>query len=125
MDSDQRGLSLPFTRTGPETLEVVAPPDGIAAPPGNYYLVINKADPGGPVPSVARIVNVSTASDPAEAPQPFADDASAPTGGSATPVEDTSTAGRASSALAILPVAALLARSEAGPKRRRKKGDRP
>ena len=106
MDPDQRGLTLSFTRTGPEILEVVAPPDGIAAPPGDYYLVINKQNPAGPVPSVARIVRISAESDPAEAIQPFADDAPAPTGGSATPDEDTSTVNRAQSA--VIPAAAGL-----------------
>jgi hypothetical protein len=124
MDSDQRGLSLTFTRTGPDTLDVVAPPDGIAAPPGNYYLVVKKAHPDGAVPSVARIVKVSADSDPSEAPQPFPDDAPAPAGGSATPDDDTSTAGAARSTLAVLPAVALVAASGAGPQRRRRKGDR-
>jgi hypothetical protein len=126
MDPDQRGLSLAFTRTGPETLEVVAPPDGSAAPPGNYYLVINKEHPDGPVPSVARIVHVSTQSDPAEALQPFPDHAPAPTGGSATPDEDTSTAGRTQPELAIVPAVALAAASGPRTKRRRysEHGDR-
>jgi hypothetical protein len=103
MDPDQRGLTLSFTRTGPQSLEVTAPPDGIAAPPGDYYLVINKKNPAGPVPSVARIVRISAESDPAEAIQPFADDAPAPTGGSATPDDDTSTVNRAQSA--VIPTA--------------------
>ena len=126
MDPDQRGLSLTFTRTGPDTLDVVAPPDGIAAPPGNYYLVVNKAHPDGPIPSVARIVNVSAAGDAAEAPQPFPDDAAAPTGGSATPDQDTSAAGGAQRTLAVLPAVALVAASGAGagPRRRRRKGGR-
>jgi hypothetical protein len=117
MDPDQRGLSLSFTRTGPDTLEAVAPPHGIAAPPGNYYLVINNDNPEGPVPSVARIVNVSADRDPAEAPQPFPDDAPAPEGGSATPDEDTSTTGQAQRTVAVLPAVALAAVSAAGPKR--------
>jgi hypothetical protein len=123
MDPDQRGLSLTFTRSAADTLEVLAPPDGIAAPPGNYYLVINKAHPDGPVPSVARIVNVSTGSNPAEALQPFPDDAAAP-GGSATPDQDTSTSGGALRSLAVLPAVALVAASGAGPQRRKPKGDR-
>jgi hypothetical protein len=109
MDPDQRGLTLSFTRTGPDSLEVAAPPDGIAAPPGDYYLVINKETPAGPVPSVARIVRISTGSDPAEAIQPFPDDAPAPTGGSATPDEDTSAVNRAQSA--VIPAAASPARA--------------
>ncbi|MGH9038027.1 MAG: galactose oxidase early set domain-containing protein, partial [Acidimicrobiia bacterium] len=99
MDPDQRGLTLSFTRTGADRLEVTAPPDGIAAPPGDYYLVINKEVPAGPVPSVARIVRISTGSDPAEAIQPLPDDAPAPSGGSATPDEDTSAVNRAQAAV--------------------------
>ena len=86
--------------------------------------MINKGHPDGPVPSVARIVNVSTGSDPAEAPQPFPDDAAAPTGGSATPDQDTSTAGGARSTLAALPALALVATAGADSQRRRRKGDR-
>jgi hypothetical protein len=124
MDPDQRGLSLTFIRTGAGTLEVTAPPDGIAAPPGNYYLVINKQHPDGSVPSVARIVTVSAGSDPAEAPQPFADDAAAPAGGSATPDEDTSIAGDTRSSLAVLPAVALVAGAGTARKRARRHGDR-
>jgi len=92
IDSEQRILELPFSATGNGTLEAVAPPSGVAAPPGWYYLVVNRTTPEGPVPSVARMVQVGMGSDPAEALQPFADDAPAPVGGSATPTEDSSTA---------------------------------
>jgi hypothetical protein len=92
IDSEQRILELPFSSAGDGTLEAVAPPTGVAAPPGWYYLVVNRTTPEGPVPSVARMVQVSSSSNPAEALQPFADDAPAPVGGSATPTEDTSTA---------------------------------
>ena len=95
IDPDQRTLELPFTATGPETLEVDAPPTGVAAPPGYYYLVVNRKTDQGPVPSVARMVHVGTTSDPSEAPQPFPDDATAPAGGSATPDADTSQAATA------------------------------
>jgi hypothetical protein len=61
----------------------------VAAPPGTYYLIVNKKTDKGPVPSVARMVHVGK-TNPAEAIQPFADDAPAPVGGSATPDEDTS-----------------------------------
>ena len=92
IDSEQRILELPFSVTGDGTLEAVAPPTGVAAPPGWYYLVVNRTTPEGPVPSVARMVQVGVGSNPAEALQPFADDAPAPVGGSATPTEDSSTA---------------------------------
>jgi hypothetical protein len=95
MDSDLRGLTLEFNRTGSNTLEAVAPPNGKVAPPGFYYLVVNKKSLQGPVPSVARIVKISDSSDMAEAVQPFPDDAPAPTGGSATAVDDTSNAAKA------------------------------
>ncbi|MDQ3945985.1 MAG: DUF1929 domain-containing protein [Actinomycetota bacterium] len=93
-DSDQRILKLEFTNAGGEMLEAVAPPNGVAAPPGTYYLVVNKKTEKGPVPSVARMVRVG-ATDKGDAIQPFADDAPAPVGGSATPDEDTSGAAQA------------------------------
>jgi hypothetical protein len=91
-DSDQRTLRLPFTHQNGK-LSVTAPPDGVAAPPGYYYLFVNRADDQdrGMIPSVARIVRVSDTSDPAEAIQPMPDDAAAPVGGSASPDVDTST----------------------------------
>ena len=91
-DSDGRGLKLAFTATG-DTLEATAPPSGKVAPPGPYYLVVNKK---GGAPSVARIVNVGSGTDLAEAIQPMPDDAPAPVGGSATPEEDSSNAAQAS-----------------------------
>ena len=92
IDSEQRILELPFSTTGDGSLEAVAPPTGVAAPPGWYYLIVNRKTVEGPVPSVARMVQVGLGSNPTEALQPFADDAPAPVGGSATPTEDTSTA---------------------------------
>jgi hypothetical protein len=89
-DADQRALELSFTVTGDNSLEAVAPPNGVAAPPGYYYLVVNRRTDQGPVPSVARMVRVGGASDPAEAVQPFPDDVPAPAGGSATPDGDSS-----------------------------------
>ena len=94
-DPDQRSLSLDFTRTGSNTLEAVAPPNGNVAPPGHYYLVVNKKTLQGPVPSVARIVTVGLGTDMSEALQPYADDAPAPVGGSATPDEDSSASAQA------------------------------
>jgi hypothetical protein len=81
-DSDQRALRLEFSRTGPHTLTATAPPSGTVAPPGTYYLVVNKKSLQGPIPSVAHMVDVGR-TDLADAPQPFPDDAPAPSGGSA------------------------------------------
>ena len=89
-DSDQRGLRLEFQRTSDSTLEAVAPPSGKVAPPGFYYLVVNKKSPEGPIPSVARIVSIGAETDAAPAVQPFPDDNGVPVGGSATPDPDTS-----------------------------------
>jgi hypothetical protein len=74
-------------------MTATAPPHGNVAPPGTYYLVVNKRSLQGPIPSVARIVDVGR-TDRAEAPQPFPDDAPAPSGGSATADEDTSVMSR-------------------------------
>ncbi len=59
-DSDVRTLRLAFTRASGR-LKVTAPPDGAVAPPGYYYLFINKDTPKGPVPSVASIIRVGQA----------------------------------------------------------------
>jgi Domain of unknown function (DUF1929) len=94
-DSDQRNLALDFHKTSPTTLAAVAPPSGDVAPPGYYYLVVNKKSNDGPIPSVARIVRLGAGfSDRSEALQPFPDDAPAPVGGSATPLNDSSTGAR-------------------------------
>lgn len=96
-DGDQRTLLLPFKADG-DTLSVTAPPNGIAAPPGYYYLVVNKKTAEGPIPSVARIVQVGMGTNPADAPAPFGDDALV--GGSATPLDDSSYAARGQEAMA-------------------------
>jgi hypothetical protein len=98
IDSDQRSVVLEFTRAGSDALEAVAPPSGAIAPPGFYYLVVNKTSPRGAIPSVARIVRVGAGSDLSEALQPYADDAPAPTGGSATAEVDHGNAARAEQA---------------------------
>ena len=59
IDADQRGLRLEFTRHGDE-LDAVAPPSGTVAPPGYYYLFVNRRTGQGPVPSVARIVHLGS-----------------------------------------------------------------
>ncbi|MDQ1506856.1 MAG: hypothetical protein QOD57_4583 [Actinomycetota bacterium] len=85
-DSDQRALQLDFTRRGTDAVTATAPPSGNVAPPGTYYLVVNKKSLQGPIPSVARMVDVGR-TDPAAALQPFPDDPPAPAGGTATPDE--------------------------------------
>ena len=90
-DSDQRALRLEFSRSSADTLTATAPPSGTVAPPGSYYLVVNKKSLEGPIPSVARMVDVGH-TDLADALQPYADDAPAPVNGSATPDEDSSRA---------------------------------
>ena len=86
MDSNSRSVELAFRQTGPGRLEVVAPPGGTVAPPGAYYLFLNRRNPGGLAPSVARVVSVGDRADSAEAFQPFPDDFAGVTDGSATPV---------------------------------------
>jgi hypothetical protein len=86
MDSNSRSVELAFRQTGPGRLEVVAPPGGTVAPPGAYYLFVNRRNPGGLTPSVARVVLVGDRSDGTEAFQPFPDDFAGVTGGSATPL---------------------------------------
>jgi hypothetical protein len=88
-DSDQRALELEFTRSGEGRLTATAPPSGTVAPPGSYYLVVNRRSLQGPIPSVARMVDVGRR-DRADARQPFADEAPVPVNGSATPDDDTS-----------------------------------
>lgn len=70
MDNDTRSLRLPFTADG-GNLRAVAPPDGVAAPPGYYYLFVNRDGEGGEVPSVARIVHIGGKSDLGEAIEPM------------------------------------------------------
>jgi Galactose oxidase-like, Early set domain len=88
-DSDTRTLNLPFRQTGAKTLTLTAPPNGVTAPPGTYYLFVNRRNPKGLTPSMARILFIGGTSDSHEAVQPVRDDSAAPSGGSATtPVDD-------------------------------------
>jgi hypothetical protein len=109
-DSDQRALQLEFTRSGATTLTATAPPSGTVAPPGTYYLVVNKRSLQGPIPSVARMVDVGR-TDLSDAPQPYPDDPPAPSGGSATADEDTSVL---TSTMAQVKPATAAARQRAG-----------
>ena len=86
MDSNSRTVELSFRQAGSGRLEVAAPPGGAVAPPGAYYLFVNRENPGGLTPSVARIVFVGDRHDGAEAVRPFPDDFGGVGSGSATPV---------------------------------------
>jgi Domain of unknown function (DUF1929) len=57
LENDLRSVYLRFDQRG-DMLNVNAPPDGVTAPPGYYYLFVNRKTDEGPVPSVARIVRV-------------------------------------------------------------------
>lgn len=100
VDNDTRSLELPVARTGDDTITATVPPDGLAAPPGYYYLFIDrsgdpfeeskkKQEPTGPyVPSVARIVHVGAEADHSSAPEPMSEESVFDfTGNGATPLE--------------------------------------
>ncbi|HJR19152.1 MAG TPA: galactose oxidase-like domain-containing protein [Actinomycetota bacterium] len=70
MASDMRSVELAFTQIG-DTLTVKAPPDGVTAPPGPYYLFVNKKSAKGPIPSVAAITMVGNTVNAAKAFQPM------------------------------------------------------
>jgi hypothetical protein len=73
IDPDQRTLRLPFTKTA-GSLTAMAPPSGVVAPPGFYYLFLMKQTSAGPVPSVARIVRLDDGADMTAAPRIYASD---------------------------------------------------
>lgn len=81
VENDQRSMSLNFTQKG-NHLEAQAP-DATAAPPGYYYLFVNRKTDKGPVPSVARVVHVGF-NDPGQAPEPMQDSLTPASKGSAT-----------------------------------------
>jgi hypothetical protein len=88
VDNDQRALFLDFKQNG-STLQVSAPPSGTIAPPGNYYLFVNRKTKQGPVPSVAAIVNVDGKALGGLAPVPMLDSTAAVAGVGADATEDT------------------------------------
>ena len=89
-DSDSRTIRLEFTK-GQGVVNAKAPPNGTVAPPGYYYLFINKSSADGPIPSVARIIKVGSTQDTNPAALIYANpDPPAPSGGSATEPEDSS-----------------------------------
>jgi hypothetical protein len=89
MDNDTRTLELDFEQTGDNVLTASMPQDGVAAPPGYYYLFVNRtAEDGTHVPSVARIVKVDSKGDYSDAIQPMDEDSVFDfTGNGATPTE--------------------------------------
>ncbi len=89
VDTDARTLRLAFTRSA-GTLTATAPPNGVAAPPGYYYLFIIKGTGASAVPSVARIVHVGSAANTKATTPLYASDDPPPPSGSATPLEDSS-----------------------------------
>ncbi len=95
IDSDSRSVELSFKQDG-QGLTASAPPDGAIAPPGMYYLFVNKKTAKGVVPSVAAVVRVGdivTANgigDARPAAFPLRDSTTAAEAGSATPDENSS-----------------------------------
>ena len=90
MDNDTRTLELPFEVNETGNLTVTAPPNGVAAPPGYYYLFINRSgdEEGSYVPSVARVVHVGNRPDYDAAIEPMGEETVSDfTGNGATPVE--------------------------------------
>ena len=71
VDANMRSVELPFTRHG-NSLTVEAPPTDNVAPPGNYYLFINRGTGAAAVPSNAAIVQVGNTINPRPAAIPFA-----------------------------------------------------
>ncbi|MGQ0576087.1 MAG: galactose oxidase-like domain-containing protein [Pseudonocardia sp.] len=88
-DSDQRSIVLPFTQDG-DTVRAQAPPSGNVAPPGFYYLFVNRASDKGEIPSVARVVHVGEEGIDGEAKALPADYSAPASQGDATPAEDSS-----------------------------------
>jgi hypothetical protein len=87
MDNDTRTLELPFSQEEDDQLVATTPQDGVAAPPGYYYLFLNRSsDKGTHIPSVARIVKVGDEANYDSAPEPMGED-TVFEGNGATPTE--------------------------------------
>jgi hypothetical protein len=85
IDNDQRSVFLDFTQQG-DRLTVTAPPNGAVAPPGLYYLFVNRKTAKGPVPSVSRLVKIAAGTDTRPAPPAaYADSTTAVQGVGASP----------------------------------------
>jgi hypothetical protein len=94
LDTDIRSIELAFKQDG-NTLTASAPPSGVIAPPGTYYLFVNKKSDKGLIPSVAAMVRVGdlvTASGLGASPAliPMKDSSVPANAGSATPDENSS-----------------------------------
>jgi hypothetical protein len=85
VDADLRSLRLSFQRIG-NRLVATAPPNGVAAAPGPYYLFVNRRTLDGPTPSVARVVFVGSRSSSVPAREPLQDSRRAAASGSANAV---------------------------------------
>jgi hypothetical protein len=122
-DSDARTLRLSFTKQG-ATLTATAPPNGIAAPPGYYYLFILN---GRGVPSVARIVHVGSTTDLASTTPIYTsgdvNNPPPPSGGSATEPEDSSYQNNPPPLPMGVGAVGMIARGAGVPARRRRRED--
>jgi len=122
-DSDSRTVRLSFTKSG-STVSATAPPNGIVAPPGYYYLFILN---GQGVPSVARIVQVGTTTDmTATTPIYTSGDPNnppPPSGGSATEPEDSSYLAKPPPLPMGVGVVGMIAMGAGVPARRRRRED--
>jgi hypothetical protein len=88
IEANARTLNLAFSPVDAHSISITVPPDGVVAPPGLYYLFVNRQNPKGLTPSVARMVFVGNTHDSSNAVQPFPDDFPGVTGGSATTPQD-------------------------------------
>lgn len=88
-DSDQRSIVLEHVQDG-DRVSAAAPPSGNVAPPGYYYLFVNRMTDKGEVPSIAKIVHVGAEPVKGEAFTPPSDYSAPAANGSATPTEDSS-----------------------------------
>jgi hypothetical protein len=86
LENDLRSVYLKFDQHG-DMLNVDSAPDSVTAPPGYYYLFVNKKTDEGPVPSVARIVHVGFDSQ-GEAAEPLQNSLQPAMNGSATKPDD-------------------------------------
>jgi hypothetical protein len=57
-DFDQRVVELQVTQRTSHAVTVVAPPNSSVAPAGTYMLFVNKGTINGPIPSVAKFIDI-------------------------------------------------------------------
>jgi hypothetical protein len=118
VDADQRNVELKFSGRG-RTLKVQAPPNGMVAPPGPYYLFVNRGSAKGPIPSVAKIVTVGGRPDSTMARTPMRDSLRAASHGKASPLEDSSLTGEPPVPIGAVVVAPLAVAAYLAGRRRR------